>query len=69
LSWKVTVDQYSIDELGEILDAKGGQFFESIADDEVLTRGFIRRNVGNYCSRFGSFETVDRGFELERGFQ
>jgi hypothetical protein len=28
LSWKVTVEQYSTEELGEILEAKGGQFFE-----------------------------------------
>jgi hypothetical protein len=28
LSWKVTVEQYGIKELGEILEDKGGQFFE-----------------------------------------
>jgi hypothetical protein len=43
LSWKVTVEQHSIEELGEILKAKGGQFFERPAGDEVVTRGFIGR--------------------------
>jgi hypothetical protein len=63
------VEQYSIEELDEILEAKGGQFFEGLAGDEVVTRGFIRRKVSNYCLYLGSFEAVDRGFELDRGFQ
>jgi hypothetical protein len=45
LSWKVTMEQYRIEELGEILEAKGGQFFEGLVGDEVVTRGFIRRKV------------------------
>jgi hypothetical protein len=45
------------------LDAEGGQFFEGFAGHEVVTRGFI-----DYCLYLGSFEAVDRGFELERGF-
>jgi hypothetical protein len=48
LSWKLTVEQHSIEELGEILTAKGGQFFERPAGDEVVTRGFISRKVSNY---------------------
>jgi hypothetical protein len=51
------------------LEAKGGQFFEGLASDEVVTRGFIRRKVSNYCLYLGLFEAVDKGFELERGFQ
>jgi hypothetical protein len=35
----------------------------------VVTRGFIRRKVSNYCLYLGSFEAVERGFLLERGFQ
>jgi hypothetical protein len=46
LSRKVTVEQHSIEELGEILKAKGGQFFERPASDE-LTKGFISRKVSN----------------------
>jgi hypothetical protein len=30
------VEQHSIEELGEILKAKGGQFFERPAGDEVI---------------------------------
>jgi hypothetical protein len=48
LSWKVTVEQRSIEELGEILKAKGWQFFERPAGDEVVTRRFISRKVSNY---------------------
>jgi hypothetical protein len=48
LSWKVTVEQHSIEALDEILKAKGGQFFERPAGDEVITRGFISRKVSNY---------------------
>jgi hypothetical protein len=48
LSWKATVEQHSIEELGEILKANGGQFFERPAGDEVLTRGFISRKISNY---------------------
>jgi hypothetical protein len=48
LSWKVTVEQHNIEGLGEILKAKGGQFFERPAGDEVVTRGFISRKVSNY---------------------
>jgi hypothetical protein len=69
LSWKVTVEKYRIEELGEILEAKDGQFFESLAGDEVVTRGFIMRKVSNYCLYLGSFEAVDKGFKLERGVQ
>jgi hypothetical protein len=48
LSWKVTVEQHSIEELGEILKSKGRQFFERPAGDEVVTRGFNSRTVSNY---------------------
>jgi hypothetical protein len=48
LSCKVTVRQQSIEELGEILKVKGGQFFEGPAGDEVVTRGFISRKASNY---------------------
>jgi hypothetical protein len=41
LSWKGTVEQHNIEELGEILKAKGRQFFERSAGDEVVTKGFI----------------------------
>jgi hypothetical protein len=47
-SWKVTVKQHNTEELGEILKAKGGQFFERPAGDEVVTSGFISRKVSNY---------------------
>jgi hypothetical protein len=48
LSQKVTMNQHSNEELGEILKAKGGQFFERPTGDEVITRGFISRKVSNY---------------------
>jgi hypothetical protein len=48
LSWKVTMEQHSIEELDEIVKAKGGQFFKRPAGDEVITRGFISRKVSNY---------------------
>jgi hypothetical protein len=51
------------------LEAEGWQFFEGLAGDKVITRGFIGRKVSDYCLYLGSFEAVDRGFELERGFQ
>jgi hypothetical protein len=35
------VKQHSIEELGEILKAKGGQFFERPAGDDVVTRVYI----------------------------
>jgi hypothetical protein len=57
LSWKVTVEQYSIEELGEILEAMDGLFFEGLASDEIV---FIRRKVGTYCLCLGSFEALDR---------
>jgi hypothetical protein len=41
------------------LEAEGGQFFEVLADDKVVTRGFIRRKVSDYCLYLGSFEAVD----------
>jgi hypothetical protein len=31
--------------------------------------GFLKRKVIDYCLNLGPFEVVDRGFELERGFQ
>jgi hypothetical protein len=48
LSWKVIVEQYSIEELCKVLEAKGGQFFKCLAGDKVVTKGFIRRKVSNY---------------------
>jgi hypothetical protein len=48
------------------LDAEVGQFFEGFARHEVVTRGFLRRKVIDYCLYLGSFEAVDKGFELER---
>jgi hypothetical protein len=51
------------------LETKGGQFFEGLAGDEVVTRRFIRRKANDYCLYLGSFEAVDRGFQLDRGFQ
>jgi hypothetical protein len=36
LSWKVTVEQQSIEELGEILKTRAGQFFEYPTGDEVM---------------------------------
>jgi hypothetical protein len=45
LSWKVTMEQYSIVKLGEIMEAEGGHFFENRAGDKVITRGFMRRKV------------------------
>jgi hypothetical protein len=48
LSWKVIVEQYSIEELCQVLEAKGGQLFKCLAGDKVVTRGFIRRRVSNY---------------------
>jgi hypothetical protein len=50
------------------LEAKGGQFVEGLASDEIVTRGIRRRKVSNYCFYLGSFEVIDRGFRLERGF-
>jgi hypothetical protein len=67
LSWKVTVEQHSIEELGEILKAKGGQLFERPACDEVVTRGFISRKVSNYCLYLGSVEAGD-GVQVGKGF-
>jgi hypothetical protein len=51
------------------LDAEGGQFFEGFAVHEAVTRIFLRRKVIDYCLYLGSYEAVDKGFELERGFQ
>jgi hypothetical protein len=51
------------------LDTEVGHFFEGLAGHEVVTRGFRRRKVIDYCLYLGSFEAVDKGFELERGFQ
>jgi hypothetical protein len=47
------------------------QFLEGFADPghEVITRGFLRRKFIDYCLNLGPFEAVDRGFEVERGFQ
>jgi hypothetical protein len=42
------VEQYSIEELGEVLKANGRQFFERPAGDEVITRGFISGKVNDY---------------------
>jgi hypothetical protein len=47
LGTKVTVEQYSIEEVAEVLKTKGRQFFERTADD-VITRGFISWKVSNY---------------------
>jgi hypothetical protein len=38
------------------LDAEGGQFFEDFAGREVVTRGFLRREVTDYCLYLGAFE-------------
>jgi hypothetical protein len=51
------------------LDAEGGQFFKGFAGHEVVNREFLRRKVIDYCLYLTAFEVVDRGFELERGFQ
>jgi hypothetical protein len=48
LGREVTVEQYSIEERGEVLKAKGRQFFERPAGDEVITRGFISGKISNY---------------------
>jgi hypothetical protein len=44
------------------LDAEGEQFFKNFASHEVVTRGFLRRKVMDYCVYLGSFEAVDKGF-------
>jgi hypothetical protein len=49
------------------LDAEGGQFFEGFAGHVVVTKGFLRRKVIDYCLYLGAFEAVDRELELERG--
>jgi hypothetical protein len=48
------------------LKAKGWQFFERPAGDEVITRGFISGKVSNFLLDFGTFEVGGGGFELER---
>jgi hypothetical protein len=54
MSWKVTVEQHSIEELGEILKAKGGQFFE--------------HPVGLLIDCTSDRLRWVTGFKLERGF-
>jgi hypothetical protein len=52
------------------LDAEVGQFLEGFTDHQVIiTRGFLRRKVIDYCLYLGPFEAGDKGFEVERGFQ
>jgi hypothetical protein len=51
------------------LDAEGGQFLEDFAGHQVITRGFLKRKVFDYCLHLGSFEALNRGFQLERGFK
>jgi hypothetical protein len=51
------------------LDAEGGQFLEDFAGHQLITRGFLRREIFYYCSQVGSFEVLNRGFQLERGFK
>jgi hypothetical protein len=51
------------------LDAEGGQFIEDFAGHQVITRGCLRRGVFDYCLHLGSFEALNRAFELERGFK
>jgi hypothetical protein len=46
-----------------------GEFLEGFAGHKVVTRGFLRREVIDYCLNLGPFEVVDTGFELEWGFQ
>jgi hypothetical protein len=36
---------------------------------KVITRGFLKREVFDYCLHLGSFEALNRGFQLERGFK
>jgi hypothetical protein len=68
LGRKVSVKQYSIEELGEVLNANVRYFFERLAGDEVVTGGFISGKVINYCLDLGKFEAGEGWFELERGF-
>jgi hypothetical protein len=64
LNWKVTVEQHSIEELGEILKAKGGQFFERPAGDEVVIRGLVGRLVIIDCTS-DRLRRVTRGSSLK----
>jgi hypothetical protein len=38
------------------LYAEGGQFLEDFAGHQVITRGFLRREVFDYCMHLGSIE-------------
>jgi hypothetical protein len=51
------------------LDAEGGQFLEDFAGHQVITRGFLRREVFDHCLHLGYFEALNGGFQLERGFK
>jgi hypothetical protein len=48
---------------------RGWQFLEGFASHQVITRGFLRRKVIDYCLNLGPFKVADKGFELEWGFQ
>jgi hypothetical protein len=37
------------------LDAEGWQFLEDFAGHQVITRGFLKREVFDYCLHLGSF--------------
>jgi hypothetical protein len=51
------------------LDTDGGQLLEDFTGHQVITRGFLRREVFDNCLHLGSFEALNRRFELERGFK
>jgi hypothetical protein len=69
LSWKVTVEQHSIEELGEILKAKGGQFGDLLVGRLVIidcTSDRLRRVTGgsSWKGVSKSDERVVSGVEL-----
>jgi hypothetical protein len=51
------------------LDAEGGQFLEDFVGHQVRTKRFFRREVFDYCMHLGSFEVLNRGFQLESSFK
>jgi hypothetical protein len=51
------------------LDAEGGKFLEDFPGHKVISRGFLRREVFDYCLHLKSFEALNRGIRVGKGFQ
>jgi hypothetical protein len=65
---EITEEEWSIENLSDIINSIRGQLLKDFTCDEGVVLGSFGREVVDDSLYFGIFESVGREFELVRGF-